>query len=57
MRYFDFVIEVCEWREDRIRGDEPTRPEQRAQELFGENNPRHREHLDVLLQGARRVGG
>ena len=45
MKYFDFVLEVCEWREDRIRGDEPTRPEQRAQELFGENNPRHREHL------------
>jgi len=45
MKYFDFVLEVCEWREGRIRGDAPTRPERRAQELFGKNNPRHHEHL------------
>ena len=50
MRYFDFVLEICEWREDRIRGDEPTRPERRAQELFGENNPRHREHLAFFFK-------
>jgi hypothetical protein len=45
MNYFDFVLEICEWREGWIRGDPPIRPERRAQTLFGENNPRHREHL------------
>ena len=49
MKYFDFVLEVCEWREDRIRSDTPIRPERRAQELFGEDNPRHREHLAFLF--------
>jgi hypothetical protein len=48
MHYFDFVLEICEWREGRarrIRKDPPIRPEQRARTLFGEDNPRHREHL------------
>ena len=45
MNYFDFVLEVCEWREGRIGTDAPIRPERRARTLFGENNPRHREHL------------
>ena len=45
MNYFAFVLEICEWREGRSRSDAPIRPERRAQELFGENNPRHREHL------------
>ena len=45
MNYFDFVLEICEWREGRFRGDPPIRPERRAQTLFGENNPRHHEHL------------
>ena len=26
MRYFDFLIEVCEWREGRVRGDEASCP-------------------------------
>jgi len=45
MNYFDFVLEICEWREDRTRSNEPIRLERRAQTLFGENNPRHSEHL------------
>jgi hypothetical protein len=52
MHYFDFVLEICEWREGRarrIRKDPPIRPEQRAQTLFGEDNPRHREHLEFFF--------
>jgi hypothetical protein len=45
MNYFDFVFETCEWREGAIRSEAPIRLERRAQELFGEDNPRHREHL------------
>jgi hypothetical protein len=57
MKYFDFVLEICEWREDRIRNDAQLRregrdrndpefrPERRARTLFGNENPRHREHL------------
>jgi hypothetical protein len=64
MRYFDFVLEICEWREGRFRGDPPIRPERRAQTLFGEDNPRHREHLefffnalDVWAEKMRRTSG
>src|SRR4051794_37302542 len=49
MRYFDFVLEICEWREDRIRGDAALRPERRAETLFGEANPRHPEHLEFFF--------
>ncbi len=45
MNYFDFVFEICEWREGRIRDDPPLRPERRAKTLFGDDNPRYREHL------------
>ena len=46
MHYFDFVLEICEWREGRCpqrrrRSD----PNGGRRTLFGENNPRHREHL------------
>ncbi len=50
MRYFDFVLEVCEWREKVGSTDRPTRPERRAQALFGEQNPRHREHLTFFFK-------
>jgi hypothetical protein len=45
MRYLGFVLEVCEWRENVGATDRPARPERRAQALFNEQNPRHREHL------------
>jgi hypothetical protein len=48
MKYFAFVLEICEWREGN--SDAPTRPELRAQELFGEENPRHREHLEFFFE-------
>ena len=48
MRYFDFLIEVCEWRENRIRGDEQLTPEQRISTLLGRSNPRRDEHLEFI---------
>ena len=48
MRYFDFLIEVCEWREDRVRGDEVLTPEQRISTLLANTNPRRQEHLKFI---------
>ncbi|WP_138757345.1 DUF262 domain-containing protein [Modestobacter altitudinis] len=48
MRYFDFLIEVCEWREDRARGAEVLTPEQRISTLLASTNPRRREHLEFI---------
>jgi hypothetical protein len=48
MRYFDFLIEVCEWREARVRDQEHLTPEQRISALLSPTNPRHREHLDFI---------
>ena len=48
MRYFDFLIEVCEWRENRIRGDEALTPEQRIKALLTGTNSRRQEHLDFI---------
>lgn len=49
MNYYDFVLEICEWREGRTRSGEPIRLERRAQTLFGEDNPRHSEHLALFF--------
>ena len=48
MRYFDFLIEVCEWRENRIRGDAALTPEQRIKALLTGTNPRRQEHLNFI---------
>jgi len=48
MRYFDFLIEVCEWREGRIRGEKVLMPEQRISALLSSSNPRRHEHLDFI---------
>lgn len=48
MRYFDFLIEVCEWRESRIRGDAVLTPEQRINALLHSTNPRRHEHLGFI---------
>lgn len=48
MRYFDFLIEVCEWREGRVRGDEVLTPEQRLSALLRSSNPRRQEHLEFI---------
>ncbi len=48
MRYFDFLIEVCEWREDRVRGDEALTPEQRISALLTSGNPCRQEHLELI---------
>jgi hypothetical protein len=45
MNYFDFVLEICEWREGRTRSSERIRLERRAQTLFADDNPRPSEHL------------
>lgn len=47
MRYFDFLMEVCEWREGRVR-DEVTTPEKRALALVGSSNERREEHLAFI---------
>jgi hypothetical protein len=47
MRYFDFVIEVSEWREGRLR-DESLTPERRVAALLAQDNPRRQEHLSFL---------
>ncbi len=48
MRYFDFLIEVCEWREGRVRGDEVVTPEQRISGLLATSNSRRQEHLEFI---------
>ncbi|ANH38694.1 hypothetical protein I601_2270 [Nocardioides dokdonensis FR1436] len=48
MRYFDFLMEVCEWREGWSRVDDLVTPEKRAKALYGLGNPRHREHLSFM---------
>lgn len=48
MRYFDFLIEICEWREGRVRDQEEITPEQRVSALLSPANPRHQEHLGFI---------
>lgn len=45
MRYYDFVLEICEWHEGKVQGGVALRLERRAQALFGATNPIHNEHL------------
>lgn len=47
MRLLEFVIEVCEWREDRIDGDGLLH--QRAAVVFGAGNPEVDAHLSFLF--------
>jgi hypothetical protein len=49
MRYFNFILEVCEWREGRVRGNEQLRLERRSEVLFSPDNERHEEHLDLVF--------
>ena len=63
MRYFDFLIEVSEWREGRVRGDEFLTPEQRINALLVSSNPRRQENLqficaafDVWVEGPPEIG-
>jgi len=46
MRYFEFITEICEWREDRI---ESGPLEERTRTIFGKENPRHDDHIDFLF--------
>ena len=55
MRYFDFLIEVCEWREDRIRGDEPTPTRAAARRSSARTTPASGAPR-VHLRGVRRLG-
>lgn len=48
MRYFDFLIEVCEWRERQVGNQEELTPEQRVSALLSPANPRHQEHLRFI---------
>lgn len=49
VRYFDFVLEICEWRDGRVRTEEQSRLEWRAERLFSPENERHGVHLDFLF--------
>lgn len=55
MRYFDFLLEICEWREGRVRTDSQTRLERRAEALLGPDNPRHAEHLQFIFDAFDRL--
>ena len=46
MRYFEFLIEICEWRDG---GAVSEQLHVRAERLFGTANPRGAEHLDFLI--------
>jgi hypothetical protein len=48
MRYFHFLMEVCEWREGRVRGEEALTPEQRISALLASSNPSRHEHLEFI---------
>jgi len=48
MRYFDFLIEVCEWREHRVQDDQTRTPEQRVSALLQRQNPRRAEHAAFI---------
>jgi hypothetical protein len=48
MRYFDFLIEVCEWHEGRVRDDEVLTPEQRISALLASSNVRREQHLELI---------
>jgi len=50
LRYFDFVLEVCEWSDDQLGSGAGTSTRlQRAARVFGETNPRRGDHLAFLL--------
>lgn len=48
MRYLEFVLEICEWREGRTDGPR-RRLETRAVALFGDDNPRRPGHIEFLF--------
>lgn len=50
VRYFDFILEICEWREGRVRASDQLRLERRAELLLAPTNERHREHLGFLFE-------
>lgn len=48
MHYFDFLIEICEWREVRLKSDGPSSSESRMKALLGAENPSRDEHVDFI---------
>lgn len=48
LRYFEFIIEACEWRQGLLTQD--TLLHQRAAVVFGEANERSRQNLEFLQQ-------
>lgn len=49
LRYFEFVTEICEWRDGRTDGA-GQRLGKRTQAVFGEQNPARHANLDFLFQ-------
>lgn len=50
MRYLDFLMEVCEWREGRGGDFGDVTPEKRIRALLGRTNERRAEHLEFIYQ-------
>lgn len=48
LRYFEFVTELCEWRDGRHDGS-GQRLEHRALDVFGPSNERREEHVEFLF--------
>ena len=48
LRYFHFVTEICEWKDERLDEDRFDIP--RTERVFGPDNPRAAAHLDFLFQ-------
>ncbi|MGN6444663.1 hypothetical protein [Amnibacterium sp.] len=48
MRYFDFLMEVCEWREGRLGSSSTESPADRISRLLGSTNERRHEHLAFI---------
>lgn len=47
LRYFEFVTEICEWREGRL---DSGRLDPRAERVFGPGHSKSAEHLDFLFR-------
>jgi hypothetical protein len=47
LHYFQFITDVCEWRNGRIPADDI---ESLAERVYGSGNPNARAHLDFLIQ-------
>lgn len=48
MHYFAFLIEICEWKEGRVRENDGAGADKRVSELLAADNPNREEHLHLI---------